>query len=338
MARNWDWLKTWEALLMAILLIVVIINTQLSSNYLNIDNLVNVFHLFIEKIIVVLFMTLIIINGEIDLSVGSVMGLSAGTFAYLFREGYSAEVAVLVALSAGLLCGLVNGIWVSVIGLPSLAVTLAGLIGYRGLARVLLEDQSIRDFPDWFNQFGQDNLIGPFPGALIIFAILFVIVGIVLHYSAFGRYVYIIGNNKEAALYSGIKVRRVKMTLFVCSSLAAAMAGVLYAARLGAVRGDSGEGFELDIITMVLLGGVSIFGGKGTLVGVGLSILVVLNIRNGMSLGDLSGDIQTSVIGSLLILSVLVPNLAQQAQEYWARRQLVLEEKKTGKEELQQTA
>jgi rhamnose transport system permease protein len=181
-------------------------------------------------------------------------------------------------------------------------------------------------------------LIGPFPGALIIFAILFVIVGIVLHYSAFGRYVYIIGNNKEAALYSGIKVRRVKMTLFVCSSLAAAMAGVLYAARLGAVRGDSGEGFELDIITMVLLGGVSIFGGKGTLVGVGLSILVVLNIRNGMSLGDLSGDIQTSVIGSLLILSVLVPNLAQQAQEYWARRQLVLEEKKTGKEELQQTA
>jgi rhamnose transport system permease protein len=323
--RNYEWLQTWEALLGFVLIVVVLVNIQLSPNYLHIDNLVNVFHLSIEKIIVVLVMALVIINGEIDLSVGSVMGLSACTFAYLHRDGTSAEVAVMAALAVGALCGLVNGIWISVIGLPSLAVTLAGLI--RGLARVLLEDESVRDFPEWFNEFGQDKLMGPFPGTLIIFAIMFILVTAVLHYSAFGRYVYVIGNNKEAARYAGLNVRRVKMTLMFFSSLVAALAGLLYAARLGAVRGDSSEGFELDIITIVLLGGVSIFGGKGTLVGVGLSVLVVLNIRNGMSLAHLSGDIQTSVVGLLLILSVLIPNLAAQAQAYWARRQLVLEER-----------
>lgn len=330
--RNWDWLKTWEALLAAILVVVVIVNLQLSSNYLTIDNLVNVFHLSIEKVIVALTMTLIIINGEIDLSVGSVMGLAACTFAYLFREGYAAEVCILAALAAGLLCGIINGFWVALMGLPALAVTLAGLIGYRGLARVLLEDESIGKFPEWFNKMGQDQLIGPFPVSLILFFVLFVLFLVVLHFSGFGRYVFIIGNNKEAALYSGIKVRRVKMTLFILSSLAAALAGVLYAARLGSVRGDSGEGFELDIITIVLLGGVSIFGGKGTLVGVGLSILVVLNIRNGMSLAGFSGDIQTSVVGLLLVLSVLTPNLAQEVQYIWTRRKLLMEQKEEARQ------
>lgn len=138
--------------------------------------------------------------------------------------------------------------------------------------------------------------------------------------SGFGRYVYAIGNNKEVARYSGVNVRRVKMTLFVASGFVAGLAGVLYAAHLGAMRGSTADGFELDIITMVLLGGVSIFGGTGSLWGVLLSILIILNLRNGMGLANISGEVQKGVIGVLLILSVLVPNIVSRIQEVLRRR------------------
>jgi rhamnose transport system permease protein len=155
---------------------------------------------------------------------------------------------------------------------------------------------------------------------MIIFVVFLVLAIVILQYSAFGRYVYVIGNNKDVARYAGVKVRRTKMILFVASSTIAALAGILYGARLGAVRGDSANGFELDIITMVLLGGVSIFGGSGSMWGVLLSILIILNLRNGMSLANMSGHMQTGVIGILLILSVLIPNLAAAAQDHWKRR------------------
>jgi rhamnose transport system permease protein len=205
----------------------------------------------------------------------------------------------------------------------SLVATLATMIMYRGLARVLLEDRSIGQFADWFDALGQHPLIGPFPLAMILFFILVLVAIVVLQYSGFGRYVYVIGNNKEVARYSGVKVRRVKMLLFTVSGTVAAMAGLLFAARLGAVRGDLALGFELDIITMVLLGGVSIFGGSGSIYGVLLSILIVLNLRNGMSLANLTGHIQTGVIGVLLILSVLIPNLVGAAREILNRRRRI---------------
>lgn len=302
-------LRGWEGLLLALLVAIVAANVVRSPFYLGGDNLVNLFQLSIEKIIVALVMTLVIINGEIDLSVASVMGLSACVVAWLFQMGVAMPLAVLAAVAAGAVAGAINGFWVAYVGLPSLAVTLAGLIGYRGVARILLEDRSIGGFPDWFAAIGQRALIGPLPLPLVLFFVLLVLLGIVLHGSAFGRYVYVIGNNAEAARYSGVRVRRVKMILFVASGVVAAVAGLIYAARLGAVRGDMAEGFELDIITIVLLGGVSIFGGAGNLVGVALSILIVLNLRNGMGLASITGNTQTSVVGALLILSVLVPNL-----------------------------
>jgi rhamnose transport system permease protein len=218
--------------------------------------------------------------------------------------------------------GAFNGFWIAYMGLPSLAVTLAGLIGYRGAARILLEDRSIGEFPDWLDRLGQQPLLGPLPLSMIVFFLLFIVALIVLQFSGFGRYVYVIGNSQEVARYSGVKVQRVKMILFMASGLISALAGLLFAARLGSVRGDLALGFELDVITMVLLGGVSIFGGTGSLVGVGLSILLILNLRNGMSLANLSGHFQTGVVGLLLILSVLVPNMAQYAREVWRRRRL----------------
>jgi rhamnose transport system permease protein len=313
-------LKRWETLLLAVLLAVVALNGIESRYYWGVGNFVNLFQLSIEKSIVALMMTFVIIGADIDLSVASVMGLAACVMAWTFQQGAPLPLAILLALGSGVLAGLNNAFWIAYVGLPSLAVTLAGLIGYRGVARILVEDRAIGGFPEWFNTLGQQALIGPLTLSIVIFVLLFGFFAILLHASAFGRLVYVVGSNIQAARYSGVRVGLVKTAMFVGSAAVAALAGILYAARLGSVRGDTADGFELDIITTVLLGGVSIFGGKGNLVGVGLSLLLILNLRNGMGLADITGNTQNYVIGGLLILSVLIPNLYQEIQNKWKGR------------------
>jgi rhamnose transport system permease protein len=296
--------------LSAVLVAVFFVNISISEFYLGEQNFINMFQLSIEKVIVVVIMTFVIISGEIDLSVASVMAFSACVLAALHQGGsVPFEIAVVIALLAGTFAGMLQGAFVAFMGLPSLVVTLAGLIGFRGAARILVEDNSIGDFPGWFDTLGQDPLIGRFSFALIFFIAEIVLAGIILHRTAFGRSLFVIGNNANVARYSGVNVTRDKMIIMTASGLFAGLAGVLFASRLGSVRGDLAVGFELDIITMVLLGGVSIFGGSGTMVGVALSILIVLNIRNGLGLANVDQNTQTGVIGGLLILSVLVPNL-----------------------------
>ena len=314
-------LKSWEGLLLAILVVVVTMNVVRSPYYLGVDNIMNLFQLSIEKIIVALIMTVIIISGEIDLSVASIMGLAAAVLGCLFQARVPMPVAIAIALLSGLAAGLFTGFWVAQAGLPSLAVTLAGLIGYRGLARIFIQDHSIGGFPEWFNALGQQRIVGPLTVSIIIFFILFLIVAVALHGSGLGRLVYAIGNNAQAARYAGVRVKLIKLALFGASGLVAALAGILYGARLGSVRGDIAAGFELDIITIVLLGGVSIFGGSGNIIGVGLSILVILTLRNGMGLANITGNTQTSVVGALLILSVLVPNLVHALKTKWKERE-----------------
>ncbi len=313
-------LKSWEGLLLVVLIAVVAFNAFSTPHYLEIDNQINLFELHIEKVIVALIMTFIIINAEIDLSVASVMGLAGAVMAALVEKGMPIEVGIGAGLLTGVVVGTFNGFMISYVGLTSLVVTLAGLIGYRGLAHVLLENRSVGNFPDWFDRLGQEPLVGPFPLAIVIFFVLLIIAIIILQWSGFGRYVFVIGNNREVARYSGVNVRRVKMILYIVSGFISALAGLLLAARLGAMRGDTAQGGELDVITMVLLGGVSIFGGSGSLFGVFLSILIILNLRNGMGLLNITGDIQTGVIGALLILSVLVPNMARGIRDAWSRR------------------
>ena len=303
-------LKSWEGFLLLSLLVIIGINSSMSPEFLTLGNQINLFQLSIEKIIVALVMTFIIINGEIDLSVGSMMGLSACAFGWMVKEqGVAAPAAIAISLGIGVLGGALNGWFITRVGLPSLVVTLATLIGFRGLARVLVEDRGLTDFPDWFDALGQKGLIGPLPFALVAFAVLFILLFIVLERSGFGRKTQVIGTNREVAEFAGIDTDRHKMILFIASGTIAAFAGLLYAARVGAVRGDVANGFELDIITIVLLGGVSIFGGTGSLIGTLLAILIVLNIRNGMALLNITGHIQTGVIGLLLIASVIVPRL-----------------------------
>ncbi len=302
-------LKSWEGFLFIVLVLIIVVNASLSPFFLTFNNQINLFQLSIEKIIVALVMTFIIINAEIDLSVGSMMGLSACAFGFMFQAGVPAGGAVVIALVIGGLGGALNGYFIAKVGLPSLVVTLATLIGFRGLARVLVEDRGITDFPDWFDALGQQAFAFGIPFALFAFVILFLILYVVLQKTAFGRLTYVIGTNRDVADFAGVNTGKHKMKLFIAAGIVSAFAGLLYAARVGAVRGDVALGFELDVITMVLLGGVSIFGGKGSLMGTLLAILIVLNLRNGMALNDITGHIQTGVIGLLLIASVLVPRL-----------------------------
>lgn len=309
-------LQSWEGFLLAVLVVIVAGNAVLSPQFLSVGNQINLFQLSIEKIIVALVMTFIIINGEIDLSVGSMMGLSACAFGFMWENGVNPVAAIGVCLLIGVAGGFLNGWFIARVGLPSLVVTLATLIGFRGAARVLVEDRGVGDFPEWFDRLGQSGLVGPVPFGLIAFVVLFVGLYVLLQRSGFGRKTYVIGVNREVAEYAGIDTARHKLILFVMSGAVSAFAGLLFAARVGAVRGDVANGFELDIITMVLLGGVSIFGGSGTLVGTLLAILIVLNLRNGMALLNITGHIQTGVVGLLLIASVLVPRVPA----LWARR------------------
>jgi rhamnose transport system permease protein len=309
-------LGTWEGLLLLILVVTIAVNSAIVPQFLTLQNQINLFQLSIEKIIVALAMTFIIINAEIDLSVASVMGLSACAFAVLVHAGMPAGLAIVLCLLLGALAGSINAFFIAYIGIPSLVVTLAMLIGFRGFARVLLEDQGLGGFPEWFNSLGRDPFLGPFPLSMVTFALLFICAAIILHRSGFGRQVFVIGNNADMARYSGVRVNHVKAILFIATGIVSALAGLFYAARLASVRGDAANGFELDIITMVLLGGVSIFGGRGSIIGVLFSILIVLNLRNGMALMNITGHIQTAVIGILLILSVLGPNLAERAKSF----------------------
>ena len=309
-------LKSWEGFLAIILLVVVIVNSLLSESFLSIENQINLFVLSIEKVIIALIMAKIIINAEIDLSVASMMGLSACALGWFVESGMSMTMALIASITIGAVGGAFNGFWITVVKLPSLVVTLAMLIGFRGLARVLIGDRSIKMFPQWFEDLGQQPLFLNIPFSVMIFMAVLICVVISLEYTGFGRHIYTIGINQNVALYSGINVARVKMLLFIFSGIISAIAGILYAARLGTVRGDMGLGFELDIITIVLLGGVSIFGGSGSIYGVILSILIVLYLRNGMSLSNITGHLQTGVIGVLLILSVLIPNVLENMKKY----------------------
>ena len=215
-----------------------------------------------------------------------------------------------MALGVSVLAGLLNGFLIARLKLPALVVTIGTLSFYRGLAYALLGDQAARGYPPSFAYLGQGTLPGTrIPFALLLFAVLALVFGLVLHKTTFGRYLYAIGNNEPASRYSGVPVDRIKMIVFVLSSMMAALAGFILAARFGSTRPDIGSGLELTVITVTVLGGVSIFGGSGTMVGALLALLLVGILRFGMGLVNLQGQIQNIVIGLLLILSILLPRL-----------------------------
>jgi rhamnose transport system permease protein len=316
----------WEGLLVLLILAVILLNSRLSPFFLNGTNLLRTTSDFMELGIMMLPMVFIIVTGNIDLSIASTLGLSASLMGWLFMNGWNIWAAVAVALLVSVLAGLLNGVLVARLRLPSLAVTLGTFSFYRGLAYVLLGDQAARGYPESFTYLGQGTLgATQVPFALLLFLVLALVFGLVLHKTSFGRYLYAIGNNEAASRYSGVPVARIKITVFVLSAMMAALAGFILAARYGSTRPDIGSGLELTVITITVLGGVSIFGGSGTMVGAVLALLLVGLLRFGMGLINLQGPVQDIVIGLLLILSILLPWLGRQlaARPAWRRDTIV---------------
>ena len=314
---------SWEVLLVVLLLLTIVLGNALSPYFLTPFNLSLMVEDFVEKALMALPMTLIIIAGEIDLSVASVLGLASVVLGVTWNAGIPLWLGIGLTLAVGIIAGLLNGVLVTRLGLPSLVVTLGTLALFRGLAFVILGDQAVSNFPNTFTNFG----IGYVPGTLIpwtfvVFVLLALLFIVILQRSWIGRQIYATGINKEAARFAGIRVKQLKLMLFVVSSLIAALAGIVFTARISSARADNALGFELDVITIVLLGGVNIFGGRGSLVGVILALFVVGGLRNALGLADISGDVQNIVVGTLLVFSVLGPNIAQRIQAALSRKRL----------------
>jgi rhamnose transport system permease protein len=262
------------------------------------------------------------IAGEIDLSVASVVGLSSVLVGMLHHDaGMSIPLAAVIAILVGAVAGAFNGFLVSYVGLPSLAVTIGTLALYRGIAVGLLGTTAITDFPRHWTHLAQQRIgTSSYPVILIPFLVLAVIFALVLHFSPFGRGVFEIGLNDEAAHFTGVNVARTKLILFVLSGAVSALAGVYYTLRFGSARGDNATGLELQVIAAVLLGGVSIFGGKGALHGVIAGVLLIGVIQSAMRLENYTVNVINIVIGALLVLSVMSTSLLAGAKGLWPHR------------------
>jgi rhamnose transport system permease protein len=302
----------WEWFLVALIVVVVVANSRLSPYFLNVQNLFRASADFMEMSLMMLPMVLIIVTGNVDLAVASTLGMTASFMGLLWNSGVNIWIAAAAALILGILGGLLNGYLISRLRVPALVITLGTYAFYRGLAYVMLGDQAARGYPDAFTYIGQGTLPGtPVPFSLALFLVMAVIFGLILHKTAFGRYLYAIGNNQDAVIYSGIPVARVKIIIFVLSGAMSALAGLVLAARYGSTRPDIGTGLELAVITAAVLGGVDINGGKGSMIGAILALLLVGLLRFGMGLLNIQGQVQSIAIGILLILSILLPNLPQ---------------------------
>ncbi|MFL9891026.1 ABC transporter permease [Paraburkholderia sp. RL17-381-BIF-C] len=300
----------WEVLLVIVLILSLALGRLLSPVFLTGANLSNVLADLTEIALMALPMTLIIVAAEIDLSVASVLGASSALMGVLWHMGLPMPLVIVLVLIAGSLAGLLNGLVIVKLNLPSLAVTIGTLALFRGLAYVLLGDQAVADFPAAYTAFGMDTVGSSFiPLPFVIVIVGAVVFTVLLQSTAFGRSLYAIGANPTAAAFSGIEVAKIRLRLFVLSGVMSALAGVVYTLRFTSARGDNGEGFELSVIAAVLFGGVSIFGGRGSMIGVLLSLLIIGVLKNALTLDDVSSETLTIVTGVLLLASVLIPNL-----------------------------
>ena len=313
--RSWTHLLArWETLLLVALIGLIIVGNALSPFFLTAGNFSNLIAALMEVAIMALPMAMIIILGEIDLSVEAMAGLASALLGFLWAAGVPLAVGIPIVLVVGILGGLLNGLLVARGGLPSLVVTLGTLALFRGLALIILGPRGVSDFPAWFTDFGFGHVPGTLiPWPFVVFIALAIVLAIVLHRTWVGRQVYAIGKNTGAAKFSGVRVTRVKVSLFAFTGLIAALAGVILTARLSSARADAGEGMTLTVVTVVLLGGVNIFGGSGTIPGVVLAVLVVAVMQNALRLASVSVEVQSIALGLLLILSVVIPTFAHQA-------------------------
>lgn len=316
-------LASWDSIIIVLTVVVLVIGSLAVENFGTSRNFTFLALDLLPIALVALPMTFIVITGEIDLSVASTLGLSSAIMGYLWNQGLSIETIIPLCIVLGAILGALNGFLITGLGLPSLAVTIGTLALYRGLAFVVLGDGAVADFPFRYTSWVTGTVGGgPIPNVLILLVILALIFGVLLHATPFGRSLYAIGANAQAAHFSGIRVARTKFWLYVASGAVAGLAGVLWTLRYSSARADNGAGLELAVVAAVLLGGVSIFGGKGTLPGVLAGVVLLATLQNALRLEDVSGQALNIVTGVLLVASVLLPNIATSIRGNWQRRKL----------------
>lgn len=299
----------WEWLLVVLILAVFVMNTSFSEFFLDYNNLRDATMGFLDKALIVLPMVFIILMGDIDISVASIVALSSVVMADLYTHGFPMHWAMLICLVVGTLCGWINGILiVKFKELSSVIVTLATMIIYRGIAYILLEDQAAGKFPKWFKFLGWEY-VGGIPFILIVFAVFAVLFGLLLHTTTFGRRVYAIGNNATASRYSGVQVDKIKVIVFTLAGLMSAIAALFLTSRMGSTRPNIATGYELEVIAMVVLGGISTAGGKGRMIGAVLAVFLIGYLRYGLGLINISAQSLLIILGLLLICAVAIPQL-----------------------------
>ena len=315
MSTVWRLVARWDTLLIVLILVVGWWSTTLSPFFLTRVNLLDLATPYIFIGLLALGLTFVVIAGEIDISVASTMAVAAVSFAEIWNAGTNVWVAALAALAIGTLLGSINGVLVGIFNLPSLAITLGTLAAYRGLAYVILGGEARSNFPSGFTQIGGGYIHNELPKALLVLVGAAAVLAVLLHATRFGRYVYVIGSNREAARFSGVPVARVRVAVFALAGFMAGCAAIVYLGFFGSVQADAAGGSELiDVVTAVVLGGVNIFGGSGSILGVLLATILVAELRNGMQLDNLSGATQDMVIGGLLLGAILAGNIARAAQ------------------------
>jgi len=302
-------LKSWESLLMLVAIGIFVANSFASPYFLNAWNLSDATYNFTEKAMIAFAMALLIISGEIDLSVASIIALASTAMGAAVQMGVGAEGLVLIGLATGLVCGAFNGILVTGLGLPSIVVTIGTMSLFRGISFIILGDQAYRGYPSDFAFFGQGYVWWVISFEFVLFAIIALIYGVILHMTNFGRAVYAIGNNPTGALFSGIRVGRVKFILFLLTGLMSGIAAVCLTSRLGSTRPSIATGWELEIVTMVVLGGANILGGSGTIPGGVIAAFVMGLVTFGLGLLNVPGIVMSIVIGGLLIGVIALPRL-----------------------------
>jgi rhamnose transport system permease protein len=309
-------LARWETVTVLLLIASILYGTTTSADFFTGGNLNSILSDIVEIAIIALPLTLVIVAAEIDLSVASVVGLTSALMGYLYNHGWAVEMILPAVLVVGALAGALNGVLVTRLRLPSLAVTIGTLAMYRGLAYVILGDQAVADFPQKFTNWGFGTFAGTqIPNPFVLFIVLAIVFGVVLHWTPIGRSIFAMGANEEAAHFSGVRVKRIKFWLFVITGAVSALAGIVYTFRFASARADNANGLELSVVAVVLLGGVSIFGGSGNLLGVICAVLLLGTLRNALTLDDVSAEVLTIVTGGLLLLSVLGPSVAARVRE-----------------------
>ncbi len=303
-----------EVVLLGVLIVLMVVMSLLSPLFLTVGNLLNTSRFFVEVGLMALGMTLIIITGGIDLSVGSNLGLCSVAVGFTYAAGLPLPLAVVFGLVVGTAAGLFNGLFITLLDLHPLVVTLGTFALFQGLAYGVTGAEAVSNFPAWFAYFGQAYL-GPIPGQLFIFVVAVVVVWLILSRTRFGRYIYAIGNNEEAARFSGVPIRRVKIAIYSGIGLLVGMAAVIYTSRVSTARGDSGVGLELSVISAVVLGGASIYGGSGTIAGTVLGVLIIATLQNGLILAGVPSTWQLFVLGILLLVAVFLNEFFRRREE-----------------------